>query len=509
MPDARPTLDITAPPPAPVETISELVERWRISKERGAGFSWLRCRFPPKVPSATALRLTLHHPSTKVCWSPDGTLIAALAVDGRSTIWNSTSGRQRGVLPQSAGPIAQAMFLPDNRLLSAAQNAIVLWDVPAGRELNRFERTGDILALSRDGDLFAVAGNRSIEVRETSSGRLVRSLGVDADIAYIGFVGSETKVLIGGSPGTIQVWDFALDESANIEVGQIEPECHQFVFAVSPDGARAAMGWSSWSTLSNSRGGGMVVSDLAEGKVVAPAKKLLDPVTCLAFSPDGRLASGSGEGETWSDPIPPPYGMGIAVTYSGYAHTIGVDAYEKEPKPFVLRGHTDEVLDVAFAHDGRLASCARDGTIRIWTSLDAAEAIDLFPSDAAKGTIEAVAIAADGTWACTRELASIYFQKLDRYWDTASGANLGWGDPSDGRLHLQRAMNLHAASPADQRQFAAEVRDGETTVVDVARQQPVGYFPAPLEHLCSATTRPVFAGVFAGELQILTLELPE
>jgi WD40 repeat protein len=72
-----------------------------------------------------------------------------------------------------------------------------------------------------------------------------------------------------------------------------------------------------------------------------------DPITCLAYSPDGRLlATGSADRRL------------VLWTMSGLA---------KDADRHVLLGHTDTISCLAFSRDGKtLASGSWDGTIRLW-----------------------------------------------------------------------------------------------------------------------------------------------
>jgi hypothetical protein len=148
------------------------------------------------------------------------------------------------------------------------------------------------------------------------------------------------------------------------------------------------------------------------------------PVSAVAFSPGGRLASASWDGTVrlWD----PDSGAELAA----------------------LTGHDGTVDAVAFSPDGRrLASASWDKTVRLWDPDTGAELTALTGHDR---IVSAVAFSPDG-----RRLASASWDKTVRLWDPDTGAELAALTGHDG------TVDAVAFSP-DGRRLASASRDDRT-----------------------------------------------
>ena len=91
------------------------------------------------------------------------------------------------------------------------------------------------------------------------------------------------------------------------------------------------------------------------------------------------------------------------------------NAADGSPKG-ILEGHLTEVSGLAFGPDGRLASSARDQTIRLW---DPASGQNLLILKGHTGPIRRIAFSPDG-----RTLASASDDRTLKLWEAAPAAAL-------------------------------------------------------------------------------------
>ena len=136
-------------------------------------------------------------------------------------------------------------------------------------------------------------------------------------------------------------------------------------------------------------------------------------ISALAFAPDGRLVTGSGDKTTrvWDlkDPAAPPVVLrghegpitalafapdGRLVTGSGDKTARVWDLKDPAAPPVVLCGHEGPITALAFAPDGRLVTGSGDKTARVWDLKDPAAHPRVLHGH--EGSISALAIAPDG-----------------------------------------------------------------------------------------------------------------
>jgi WD40 repeat protein len=311
----------------------------------------------------------------QVAWTPDSKTLASLSVlNGEVKLWDMAARKVRTTLRSNLGNSYSLAFTPDGKTLVVGHQhfsardgptgGITLWDVATGQRKGLLQRTPPrgvvTVALACDGKtLVASESWREGEKGAYRSGITLWDL--------VG--GKAVASLAEGNPGAL---------------------------ALSPDGK--VLAWSGYVIKDR-----QIVAALVHRRDLAKQHDLPDlpnpagkgPLSCLAFSPDGRTLVGAdyaGNVILWDTAsakvratLQPEDGrrvVALAFSPDGkrLAAAIGNRrGRDREPglialceaatgqRLLTLTGHTNEVLSVAFSPDGTLlASGGADRTVRLW-----------------------------------------------------------------------------------------------------------------------------------------------
>ncbi|MFZ0709523.1 MAG: hypothetical protein WAM53_05740, partial [Terrimicrobiaceae bacterium] len=287
-----------------------------------------------------------------LAWSPDGQSLAAACTDGTVRIWtvSEASDAEPQVLTAHKGPVLSVAWSADGSRLASGGNdgTVYIWRPSAafgpvttyskGVPLNSLSVSEDgkrIAAGSERGDVFAWDA-------ETGANSAIWNAG--SRVLCLAWQPGQERLASGNESGEIHVWHRSARDPVNsVKPGESTAANDQTVWRVrwSLDGKKLA---------SSSHTGAVQIWEPDGNAPPLFIGKLPDYALGLAWSPDDKmLAAGSTHGEIWlwrvSDGGEP------VVKISG------------EPG----RGHADSVASLAFLPGGNiLASCGRDGTLRLW-----------------------------------------------------------------------------------------------------------------------------------------------
>jgi WD40 repeat protein len=302
---------------------------------------------------------------TALAFSPDQRRVASGDTNGVVKLWNVADGRLIRWFnhPQQVTAVA---FTPDGRRLITAAGTIRTWDAETGRLIHNFEesfRTSAVLAVSNDG-LRVVAGSDDAAAREwdIASGRkvkdYVRDLG-GGPVSAVALSQDRRLVAIAHDGGIIRVWNSEPTELVRTVKGEDEPIT---IIAFSPDGARL-MSYTTSGTVS--------VWEVATGRLIR-SQKHAGEASMLAFWTDWKRAR-------------------VCCGDAVFAFDVMAPRSTRATLPSI-----NNPTAAAFSPDGALLAIgARDGSLRLLQA-KSAKLTRTFNSPSAT-TVLSIALSPDGT----------------------------------------------------------------------------------------------------------------
>ena len=347
--------------------------------------------------------------------SPDDQRVATV---GRSVrVWDATSGKELAWFRGGAGPARAVSFSPDGKRLLTGDNHVVrVWRCPDTPNSVRWrlEARFKSAALSPTEDRLVVAQEQTIGVWDATAGKLMHALEGQGGIA-VAFSPDGKQIAAGAADGSVRFWDV---ESGR-QVGPLISHADVETVAFSRDGHRlltmsaTARAWDIQTA--------KLLMELPRQDTPLPMREQL-PVIQFAEAPSRRVE------ERQRGPIYSRVSAGMeqslpawawlrenkiaALSVAGHSMACSPDgrhiaiAGEDRSATAVLReaatgqeimrfkGHSGEVLAVAFSPDGRrILTGSADRTARLW---DATSGDELLILEGHEAGVSFVAFSSDG-----------------------------------------------------------------------------------------------------------------
>ena len=363
----------------------------------------------------------------RVVFSPDGTRLLTVSLDGTAKVWDAAIGTELLTLSGHDSSVLSATFSPDGMYLATASDdgTARVWDIsPAGsREwLTIAQDKGDVrkVAYSPDGTRLAVANSDgTAKIFDANQGtELLTVSGHTARVYTAIFSPDGSRLATSSEDNTARVWDADTGEELLTLSGHGEGIVGGFfpgvlAVAYSPDGKRLATAGADGNT---------ILWDAVTGKQLSTFSNNGIGITNLAFSPNGRylvfttdqppaaVAGEDAEAQLWDLETGEQvftarqavriWGVafssdGSRFVTAGFGGIVKVRDAATGKDLFDLAGHTSTVSSVAFSSGDRyIATASIDGTTKLW---DAGTGKELLTLIGHSGVTTGVSFSPDGT----------------------------------------------------------------------------------------------------------------
>ncbi|KAF7363120.1 WD40 repeat-like protein [Mycena venus] len=376
-----------------------------------------------------------------VAYSPDSRKIVSGSYDRTIRIWDASTGQTIHMLDGHTDSVRAVAYSPDGSHIvsGSSDTTLCIWDAQTGETVGEPIRghSGRVssVAYSPDGrHIVSGSSDASVRIWNAVSGVAVGAslTGHFASVYAVTYSPDGRQIVSGANDGTMRIWN--ADTSLSSSEPSISHTPSVYAVTFSPDGCRI---------FASSEDCTLREWDPATGKAVGEPFRGQGSVESITCSPDGRRI--------------------VLGSYDRRGHSVciwNVETGETIGQP--LSWHTDYILSVALAPDGRrIASASADSTIRIW-NVDTGHAVGA-PFRGHSDKVNSVAYAPDGM--CVVSGAD---DLTVRIWDTRTAKVVG--KPMCGHS----APVLSVAFSPDGRHIVSGSRDLTVRIWNVSQSKAVG-----------------------------------
>jgi WD40 repeat protein/DNA-binding SARP family transcriptional activator len=302
-------------------------------------------------------------------YSPNGRLAVTTGEDEKVIVWDTRTGAQLETLVGHGGPVHGAAISDDGQTLftSSLDGQVLEWDLGSYRRFGRpfdvgpgyADPTGNApltppLAMAPDGSEFAIRlGAGRVGLFSTSGLSERASFQIPSrqqPVTALAF-SPRGQLAVGGRSGAVGLWTLTprphlVRSLIGLRSANGPPEAIQ-TMAFGRGGSLLAAADINHPTPTALPEGHLAIWRTATGRLLRPPLNLHQPGGASAFSPDGRyLAVGLGNGVVWIiDPV--------------------TGQVDRRLRPIGVADR-DQVVSLAFAPDGTLATGSWAGTVQLW-----------------------------------------------------------------------------------------------------------------------------------------------
>ena len=458
-------------------------------------------------------------PQRALAFSPDGSLLAGGAVDGKARIWRLADGAVVRHWEAHQGPVVAVRFAREgNWLITAGGRAVQFWNMEDGASLRTIDvgQTIASLAMFPDGNRLAVGttGGR-LRVYATGDGKMQLDIAAHrGEVRSVDVAPEASRLLSTGPDGRIRVWDAST--GARLE-------------DVNASGSLAGMFDFRGNVVAAGDDGRLRVRPL---RLVARLAEHGEPVADWIFDADGKRLLTASEDRTvrvWdvetrkllatTPPVDAPLKV-IATSADASLLAAGGDdgrihvwQTAKPEKPQTI-DTGQPVRALTFSAGSRLAVAGADGMVRVF-ELPSGRLVQQHASTGASGAIrhlqyrpgdkELLGLSDSAAW--------LWSDTLKRSFATRQAAPLAVGqtadakqliivhndgvlsrwNPTDGKpqgeIRLVEGEVRRALVSSDGKFALALNNNGRLAVADVGQGKPVGVFGVSAEATGMALAR--------------------